>query len=52
MTCCPDDLRRALEGYAPTGLWRLELHNLDELRITDITLHFGLVAGVDTGALE
>lgn len=48
----PAQLRRALEGYAPTGLWRLELHNLDELRITDVTVHFGLVGGVDTDRLE
>lgn len=53
----PDDMlpaerRRALEGYAPTGLWRFELHNLDELRVADVTMHFGLISGVDTDDLE
>ncbi|WP_157940193.1 hypothetical protein [Arthrobacter ruber] len=48
----PEALREGLEGYGPTGLWRLELHNLEELRIGDITIHFGVVAGVDTGDLE
>lgn len=48
----PEALREGLEGYGPTGLWRLELHNLEELRIEDITIHFGVVAGVDTGELE
>lgn len=48
----PEGLRKALEGYGPTGLWRLELFNLDELRITDITVHFGLIAAVDTGRFQ
>jgi hypothetical protein len=42
----PPELREGLEGYAPTGLWRLELFNLPELRISDITVHLGLLAGV------
>jgi hypothetical protein len=32
-----------LEGLAPTGLWRLELHDIDRLQIVDVLLHFGVL---------
>jgi hypothetical protein len=45
----PNFLRESLEGYGPTGLWRLKLFNLAELRITDIDVYFGMVASTDAG---
>jgi hypothetical protein len=47
-----NELLEGLEGYGPTGLWRLNLFNRPELRITDVTLHFGVVAGVGDRAFE
>src|SRR5262249_40149693 len=41
------------EGHGPTGLWHLEIQDLEQLVISDIVLHFAIVSRVsDVDVLE
>jgi hypothetical protein len=47
------DTLNIFEGHGPTGLWHLEIHDLERLRITDIILHFAIVSRAsDVDVLE
>jgi hypothetical protein len=47
------DTLNIFEGHGPTGLWHLEIQDLEQLRISDIVLHFAIVSRAsDVDVLE
>ena len=48
-----EDTLNVFEGHGPTGLWHLEIQDLERLQITDIVLHFAIVSRAsDVDVLE